>query len=234
MGEYVININWSRGGSSKGNTTPTAFLEGAAKNTLLKRKADDNVIAKSGSYIERYYEKAHESRSPFQFFFGRKNYYEDVWEGEDTKYDEKWTKYVNPTTEITLYKRTITYTAAQVLRLANLGFSTHYQYASAIASSTAELNAVNDYQNAMAELGIVGSIAAGAAVGAKVGSVAGPVGTAIGAGIGTAVATINKAVSTWNENRILNYKQAVNATTSAYQLGVLGDATYGRSRQSIG
>lgn len=78
MGEYVININWSRGGSSKGNTTPTAFLEGAAKNTLLKSKADSNVIAKSGSYIERYYEKAHESRSPFQFFFGRKNYYEDV------------------------------------------------------------------------------------------------------------------------------------------------------------
>ena len=105
-------------------------------------------------------------------------------------------KKCNPTTEITLYKRTITYTAAQVLRLANLGFSTHYQYASAIASSTAELNAVNEYQNAMAELGIVGSIAAGAAVGAKVGSVAGPVGAAIGAGIGTAVATINKAVST--------------------------------------
>ena len=82
------------------------------------------------------------------------------------------------------------------MRLANLGFSTHYQYASAIASSTAELNAVNEYQNAMTGLGIVSSIAAGALVGAKVGSIAGPVGTAIGAGIGTAVATINKAVST--------------------------------------
>ena len=120
------------------------------------------------------------------------------------------------------------------MRLANLGLSTHYQYASAIASSTAELNAVNEYQNTMTGLGIVSSIAAGALVGAKVGSVAGPVGTAIGAGIGTAVATINKAVSTATENRILNYKQAINATTSAYQLGVLGDATYGRSRQSIG
>lgn len=96
------------------------------------------------------------------------------------------------------------------------------------------MNAVNEYQNAMAELGIVGSIAGGAAVGAKVGSVAGPVGAAIGAGIGTAVATINKVVNTATENRILNYKQAINATTSAYQLGVLGDATYGRSRQSIG
>lgn len=82
------------------------------------------------------------------------------------------------------------------MRLANLGFSTHYQYASAIASSTAELNAVNEYQNAMTGLGIVGSIAAGAAVGAKVGSVAGPVGAGIGAGFGTAVAITNKAVST--------------------------------------
>ena len=86
----------------------------------------------------------------------------------------------------------------------------------------------------MTGLGIVSSIAAGALVGAKVGSIAGPVGTAIGAGFGAAVAITNKAVSTWNENRTLNYKQAINATTSAYQLGVLGDATYGRSRQSIG
>lgn len=120
------------------------------------------------------------------------------------------------------------------MRLVNLGFSTHYQYASAIASSTAELNAVNEYQNAMTGLGIVGSIAAGTAVGAKIGSIGGPVGTAIGAGIGATVAIVNKAVSTATENRILNYKQAINATTSAYQLGVLGDATYGRSRQSIG
>ena len=86
----------------------------------------------------------------------------------------------------------------------------------------------------MTGLGIVGSIAAGTAVGAKIGSVAGPVGTAIGAGIGATVAIVNKAVNTATENRILNYKQAINATTSAYQLGVLGDATYGRSRQSIG
>lgn len=119
------------------------------------------------------------------------------------------------------------------MRVANTLLSSHYQYASAIASSTAELNAVNDYQNAMTGLGIAGSIAAGAAVGAKIGSVAGPVGTAIGAGIGTAVAVANKAINTVTENRILNYKQAINATTSAYQLGVLGDATYGRSRQSL-
>lgn len=120
------------------------------------------------------------------------------------------------------------------MRLASLGLSTHYQYASAIANSTAELNAVNEYQNAMTGLGIVSSIAAGALVGAKVGSIGGPVGTATGAGIGATVAIVNKVVNATTENRILNYKQAINATTSAYQLGVLGDATYGRSRQSIG
>lgn len=120
------------------------------------------------------------------------------------------------------------------MRIANKLLSTHYQYASAIASSTAEVNAVNDYQNAITGIGLAGSISAGAAVGAKVGTVGGPVGTAAGAIIGAAFAVANRAISTSTENRILNYKQAINATTSAYQLGVLGDATYGRSRQSIG
>lgn len=234
MGEYVININWSRGGSSnKGNTTPTAFLAGAAAsaiaaNTIFKNQADSSGIK------EQLHEKAREPQPPLQFFFGRKNYYQDVLETEDIETGEKRTQYGDITTETTLYKRTIAYTAAQALRLANLGFSTHYQYASAIASSTAELNAVNEYQNAMTGIGLATSVIAGTAVGAKIGSIGGPVGTAIGAGIGATVAIVNKAVSTATENKILNYKQAINATTSAYQLGVLGDATYGRSRQSIG
>lgn len=86
----------------------------------------------------------------------------------------------------------------------------------------------------MTGIGLATSVIAGTAVGAKIGSIGGPVGTAIGAGIGATVAIVNKAVSITTENKILNYKQAINATTSAYQLGVLGDATYGRSRQSIG
>ena len=202
MGEYVININWSRGGSSnKGNTTPTAFLAGAAAsaiaaNDLFRNQTSNGGLADSAGIIERFNEKVYEPRKPFEFFFGRKNWYQDVLETEDIESGEKRTQYGDITTEITLYKRTLAYSAAQALRLANLGFSTHYQYASAIASSTAELNAVNEYQNAMTGLGIVSSIAAGALVGAKVGSVAGPVGTAIGAGIGTAVAAINKAVGT--------------------------------------
>lgn len=241
MGEYVININWNGGkgnDNSKGNTTPTAFLAGAATtaiaaNTLFKSNGDSFHFIDE-NIRERFSKKAYEPRNPKEFFFGRINDYQDVLEMEDIENGIAQTVYTNPTTEITLYKRTLAYTAAQALRLANLGFPTHYQYASAIASSTAELNAVNEYQNAMTGLGIVGSIAAGAAIGAKVGAIGGPVGIAIGAGFGAAVAITNKAVSTWNENRTLNYKQAINATTSAYQLGVLGDATYGRSRQSIG
>lgn len=135
---------------------------------------------------------------------------------------------------ITYYKRIFLYSSAQAIRLVNTIASSHYQYASAIASSTAELNAVNEYENAMTGIGLAGSVAAGTAVGAKVGAVGGPVGVGIGAAIGATVAVANKAIRTATENRILNYKQAINATTSAYQLGVLGDATYGRSRQSIG
>lgn len=234
MGEYVININWSRGGSSnKGNTTPTSFLAGAtasaiAANTLFKNQADSSGIK------EQLYEKAYEPKPPLQFFFGRKNWYQDVLETEDIESGEKRTQYGNTTTETTLYKRTIAYTAAQALRVANTLLSTHYQYASAIASSTAELNAVNEYQNTMTGIGLATSVIAGTAVGAKIGSIGGPVGVGIGAAIGATVAVVNKAVSTATENKILNYKQAINATTSAYQLGVLGDATYGRSRQSIG
>ena len=196
MGEYVININWSKGGGgNKGNTTPTSFLAGAAAsaiaaNTLFKSKADSSGIK------EQLHEKAREPQPPLQFFFGRKNWYQDVLETEDIESGEKRTQYGDITTEITLYKRTLAYTAAQALRLANLGFSTHYQYASAIASSTAELNAVNEYQNAMTGLGIVSSIAAGALVGAKVGSIGGGVGAGIGAAIGATVAIVNKAVST--------------------------------------
>lgn len=239
MGEYVININWNggKGNSSKGNTTPTAFLAGAATtavaaNRLFKNDGfsfiDDNIR-------ERFSEKADEPRPPFEFFLGRKNWYRDVTEMEDVESGVSQIVYSNPTTEITLHKRSIAYTAAQGLRIATKLLSTHYQYASAIASSTAELNAVNDYQNALTGIGLAGSIAAGAVVGAKVGSLAGgPIGTAIGAGIGASFAIANRAISTSTENRILNYKQAINATTSAYQLGVLGDATYGRSRQSIG
>ena len=54
---------------------------------------------------------------------------------------------------ITFNKRICLYASAQILRLANTIASTHYQYASAIASSTAELNAVNEYENIMTGFG---------------------------------------------------------------------------------
>ena len=253
MGEYVININWSRGGGSKTNTyqkgtslLPAAVLAG----TFNQNSVSPDTFYGSADYLtgdgqeRKEWQKIQQGvvLSQVHRFFWSK-------EGIGTKTgtaigDYKSFKDVPETAwqwseeeklKITaVHKRTIAYTAAQALRLANLGFSTHYQYASAIASSTAELNAVNEYQNTMTGLGLATSVIAGTAVGAKIGSIGGGIGAGIGAAIGATVAIVNKVVSIATENRILNYKQAINATTSAYQLGVLGDATYGRSRQSIG
>lgn len=193
MGEYVININWNGGnggkgsGGSKGNTTSTAFLAGAASavtaNRLFKNP-DASIVFEKKDYnfiddniSENFYEKADEPQDPFEFFFGRKNWYRDVTVMEDVVSGTMLTSYSNPTTEITLYKKPIAYTAAQGLRILTKWGSTHYQYASAIASSTAEVNAVNEYQNAITGIGLGGSIAAGAAVGAKIGAVGGIIGS---------------------------------------------------------
>lgn len=74
MGEYVININWSRGGSSsKTNTTPTSFLAGAAASAIVANDSFRNGgLADSAGIIERFNEKVYEPRKPFEFFFGRK------------------------------------------------------------------------------------------------------------------------------------------------------------------
>ncbi len=262
MGEYVININWSGGGSGKGTggsrNKQKTYLDGHSllPAVVLGRIFDENSVAPDTFYgmndiqdgegqIIKQWQKIQQGvvLSQVNRFFSSK---ESIGTRSGTASREKYPSLKDvPETAWewseeeklkikTVHGRSIAYTAAQAIRLINLGLSTHYQYASAIASSTAEVNAVNEYQNAMTSIGLVGSIAAGAAVGAKVGSVAGPVGAGIVAVIGGTIAAVNKVVSTSTENKILNYKQAINATTSAYQLGVLGDATYGRSRQSIG
>ena len=74
---------------------------------------------------------------------GKKNRRNDTIKNKDN-YTEDISKY---------YKRISLYSTAQALRLVNTIASTHYQYASAIASSTAELQAVNEYENIMAGLG---------------------------------------------------------------------------------
>ena len=259
MGEYVININWNGGGggrsSGSGNKQKT-YLDGHSllPAAVLGRVFDQNSVAPDtlygindidgGGQTTKHWEIIQQGVVLSQvnrFFWSRQRVGTKTREayGDYDSFgnipETAWQWSEEEKLKITaVHGRTIAYTAAQALRLASLGFSTHYQYASAIASSTAELNAVNEYQNAMTGIGLATSVIVGTAVGAKVGAISGPVGTAIGAGIGATVAIVNKAVNTATENRTLNYKQAINATTSAYQLGVLGDATYGRSRQSIG
>ena len=243
MGEYVININWGGGGGggSKGNTTPASLLINPAAATEAATNPSAFAATNPAAYSRFINNKdlnreQYRSYTPIDFFSrnryvlpafskdGKKNWWNDTTKDKDNN-TEDVKKY---------YKRISLYASAQALRLANTIASTHYQYASAIASSTAELQAVNEYENIMTGIGWGGSIAAGTAVGAKVGAIGGTVGIGVGAAIGATIAVANKAIKTTTENRILNYKQAINATTSAYQLGVLGNATYGRSRQSIG
>lgn len=217
MGEYVININWSGGkGSDDRDKKLKTYLNGTSllPAAALDRVFDENSITpdtfygmnniqdgttkkweiiKQGvvlSQVNRFFWSRQRVGTKSGEAYGDYDSFKDVPETAWQWSEEEKLKIT------TIHRRTIAYTAAQAIRLANLGFATHYQYASAIASSTAELNAVNDYQNAMTGIGLAGSIAAGTAVGAKVGSIGGPVGTAIGAGIGAAVATINKAVGT--------------------------------------
>lgn len=215
----VININWN-GGRSKSKSSklktyqkgtsllPAAVLAGTFNQNSITPDTlygINNVYDEEGQ-ITKKWEKIQQGvvlSQVHRFFWSKESIgtrsgetYGDYKSFKDIP-ETAWQWSEEEKLKIkTVHGRSIAYTAAQAIRLANLRLSTHYQYASAIASSTAEVNAVNEYQNAMTGLGLVGSIAAGAAVGAKVGSVAGPVGTAIGAGIGTAVAAINKAVST--------------------------------------
>ena len=249
MGEYVININWGGGGGggSKGNTTPTSLLINPAvateaTTTIAAGVAATNPTLATYQAFSRFINNKDLNREQYRSytpidFFSRNRYSLPVFSKDGKKnWGNDTTKDKDNNTEdiIKYYKRIGLYTSAQAIRLVNTIASTHYQYASAIASSTAELNAVNEYQNAMTGIGLATSVIAGTVAGAKIGSIGGGVGAAIGATVGASVAVINKAIKTATENRILNYKQAINATTSAYQLSVLGDATYGRSRQSIG
>lgn len=74
---------------------------------------------------------------------GNKNLRNDIIKDKDKNIEDT----------ITYYKRISLYASAQALRLANTIASSHYQYSSAIASSTAELQAVNEYENIMTGIG---------------------------------------------------------------------------------
>ena len=74
---------------------------------------------------------------------GKKNIRNDITRDKDNNTEDIF-KY---------YKRISVYASAQALRLVNTIASTKYQYVSAIASSTAELQAVNEYENIMAGFG---------------------------------------------------------------------------------
>lgn len=135
-------------------TNPAAFASGfatAAGSSIPSNNAAFWQFTNNGSANQRQYIPL----TPTQFLSGvrnihqmvsrdgKKNIRNDIAKNKDS-YSEDINNY---------YKRMCLYSAAQALRLANTIASTKYQYASAIASSTTELNAVNDYENVMTGLG---------------------------------------------------------------------------------
>ena len=135
-------------------TNPTAFASGfttAAATSIPANNAAFWQFYNNGSANQRQYIPL----TPTQFLFGSRNIHQmvsrdgkknirnDIAKDKDT-YTEDINNY---------YKRMSLYAAAQALRLVNTIASTHYQYASAIANSTAEVNAVNEYENVMTGLG---------------------------------------------------------------------------------
>lgn len=89
-------------------------------------------------------------------FFSRNRYAFSVFSRDGIKnIRNDITKDKDNNTEDTMkyYKRIGVYASAQAIRLVNTIASTKYQYASAIASSTAELQAVNEYENIMTGIG---------------------------------------------------------------------------------
>ena len=175
MGEYVININWGggRSGGGRGNTTTSPFLINPAAATeatttiaagaaAIPTAANPIAITPAAFFAslqstdnKNINQRQNIPLTPLDFFSrngnirpmvsrdGKKNIRNDITRDKD-----------NNTEDIITYnKRICLYASAQALRLANTIASTHYQYASAIASSTAELQAVNEYENIMTGFG---------------------------------------------------------------------------------
>ena len=175
MGEYVININWGggRSGGGGGNTTIPSFLMNPAASTeaatiiaagaaAIPTAANPTATNPAAFFTSLQFannkninQRQNIPLTPQDFFSrnrnflstfsrdGKKNIRNDITRDKDNNTEDT----------ITYYKRMFLYTSAQAIRLANTIASSKYQYASAIASSTAELNAINEYENIMTGIG---------------------------------------------------------------------------------
>ena len=135
-------------------TNPAAFASGfttAAGSSIPANNAAFWQFANYSSANQRQYIPL----TPTQFLSGGRNIHQMVSRDGKKNIRNDITKDKDNNTEDInkYYKRLCLYSAAQAIRLANTIASTHYQYASAIASSTAELQAVNEYENIMTGIG---------------------------------------------------------------------------------
>ena len=179
MGEYVININWGggRSGGGRGNTTTPSFLMNPAAATEAATTATTvaaaipaaanqipttpAALATAFTTFSQFTDNKYKNQkqniplTPIDFFSFNRNFLPMVSrDGEkNIRNDNARNKDNDTENTITYYKRIYLYASAQALRLVNTIASTKYQYASAIASSTAELQAVNEYENIMAGFG---------------------------------------------------------------------------------
>ena len=115
------------------------------------------------------------------------------------------------------------FAGALAVKTASAVISNTVKWNAATATSTAQKQAINNYNNAMTGVGFAtrgaGYIYAGMAIGGPVG---GAVGFAVNAGV--------TAMGLTADNNIRQYEQKVNRISSSNQMAMLGDATYGRSR----
>ncbi len=135
-------------------TNPTAFASGFTTATATSIPANNAAFwqfSNNGSANQRQYIPL----TPTQFLFGSRNIHQMVSrDGKKNIRNDIAKDKDNDTEDIfKYYKRISVYASAQALRLVNTIVSTKYQYVSAIASSTAELQAVNEYENIMTGFG---------------------------------------------------------------------------------
>lgn len=135
-------------------TNPAAFASGfttAAGTSTPANNAAFWQFFNKDSINQRQYIPL----TPTQFLFGSRNIHQMVSrDGKKNIRNDIAKDKDNDTEDIfKYYKRISVYASAEALRLINTIASTKYQYVSAIASSTAELQAVNEYENIMTGFG---------------------------------------------------------------------------------
>lgn len=241
MAVYEININVG-GGTGSGDGTGSNTLETAGLGAVVGGGASTNLVSESARVAENeknrkrtLFGKPHKDDfeiNNIKSTEGRKSFlkkrvnstYDRV---EVTGYDHEGNILTRTTSEeitnTSFNKQGTAFAGALAVKAASAAVSNTMKWNSATATSTAQKQAINNYNNAMTGVGFIsrgaGYMYAGMAV-------AGPLGAGVGFAVNAGVTIAGLAV----DNGIRQYEQKVNRISSANQMTMLGSATYGRSR----